>query len=123
MASGSITTLAARKATRTIPVVMQAMGDPVGTGAVRSLSRPEGNVTGVSFISSELAPKRLQLIKELVPGAKRVAVLWDSRNPNAVAESRATLAAAKGLAIQAEPFPLTSDSELQRAFEIGRAHV
>jgi len=114
---GAMTTLAAKKATRTVPVVMQAVGDPIGMGAVNSLSRPEGNLTGVSFLSSELAPKRLQLIKELVPGVKRVAVLWDSRNANAVAESRATLAAAKRLAIGVEPYPLVSDSELQRAFE------
>jgi len=114
---GAITTLAAKKATRTVPVVMQAVGDPVGIGAVNSLSRPEGNLTGVSFISSELAPKRLQLIKELVPGVKRVAVLWDSRNANAVAESRATLAAAKRLSMEAEPFPVASDSGLERALE------
>lgn len=115
--SGAITALAAKKATRTIPVVMQAVGDPVGIGAVRSLSRPEGNLTGVSFISSELAPKRLQLIKDLVPRVRRVAILWDSRNANAVAESRATLAAAKRLAIGAEPYPLASDSGMQHAFE------
>jgi len=115
--SGAISTLAAKKATRSVPVVMLAVGDPVGIGAVRSLARPEGNVTGVSFLSSELAPKRLQLIKELVPGATRVAVLWDSRNANAVAEVHATLAAAKRLAMQTDAYPLASDSELQRALQ------
>jgi putative ABC transport system substrate-binding protein len=115
--SGALATLAAKRATTTVPIVIQAVGDPVGIGAVRSLSRPEGNVTGVSFLSSELAGKRMQLIQDLLPGAKRVAVLWNSGNPNARVESVATLEAAKLLGISAEPYAVGSDAQLTRALE------
>lgn len=84
--STTISVLAAKKATATVPVVMLAQGDPVGVGAVRSLARPEANLTGVSFLSSELAGKRVELLLECVPAAKRIAVLWDERNRNSVVE-------------------------------------
>ncbi len=115
--SGAIAVMAAKKCTRTLPIVMQAMGDPIGIGAVRSLSRPEANLTGLSFLSSELAGKRVQLIQDLVPGAKHVAVLWDVRNPNARAEAAVTIEAIKRLGIRAEPFGLASDAELRGALE------
>jgi len=113
--SGAIALLAAKKCTATVPIVIMAVGDPVGIGAVRSLSRPEGNITGVSFISSELAGKRVQLVRDLVPAAKRVAVLWDSRNANARAESAETLAALARLGIKAQPHPVASDGDLKAA--------
>ena len=112
--SGSAAVLAAKKATRTIPIVMLALGDPVGIGAVTSLARPGGNLTGVSFISSDLAAKRLQLAKECVPGAKRLSVIWDRRNSNARAESRAAVAAAKQFDLVAHSPGLASDAELAR---------
>ncbi len=115
--SGAIATLAAKRATRSVPIVIQAVGDPVGIGAVRSLSRPEGNITGISFISSELAGKRVELIRELVPTAKYIAVLWDKRNANARAEAEATLRAAKRLGLGAEPLAVGPDPELRLAFE------
>jgi ABC-type uncharacterized transport system substrate-binding protein len=111
--SGALAALAAKKATSTIPIVIQALGDPVGTGVVRSLSRPEGNVTGVSFLSSELAGKRVQLIRDLVPAAKRIAVLWEARNPNSRAESAATLEAAKRIGLKVEPVEVGSDTDLR----------
>ena len=110
--SGARATLAAKKATRAIPVVMLALGDPVGVGAVQSLGRPEGNVTGVSFISSDLAAKRVQLIKELVPKANGIAILWDPGNANARSEAAATIAAARSLGMAPQPLALTSDSAL-----------
>ena len=113
--SGAIATLAAKQATASVPIVFMALGDPVGIGAVRSLARPEGNLTGVSFISSELAAKRVQLAKQLVPAARSLAVLWDSRNPNARAESRVVLAAAASLRLKTEPIVLASDDDLLRA--------
>jgi putative ABC transport system substrate-binding protein len=94
-----------------------AVGDPVGIGAVASLSRPEGNITGVSFLSSELAAKRVQLVRDLLPAARRIAVIWDSRNANARAESEATVAAAARLGLKAERHPVASDGELQTALE------
>jgi len=110
--SGARATLAAKKATRAIPVVMLALGDPVGVGAVQSLGRPEGNVTGVSFISSDLAAKRVQLIKEVVPKANGIAILWDPGNANARSEAAATIAAARSLGMAPQPLALTSDSAL-----------
>jgi putative ABC transport system substrate-binding protein len=81
VAGGTLAPLAAKYATRTIPIVLAAAGDPVGTGLVASLARPGGNVTGLSAISPELGGKRLQLLKEVVPGVSRVAVLWNAANP------------------------------------------
>ena len=70
-------TLPAKEATRTIPIVMASNADPVVMGIVGSLARPGGNVTGLSQISSELAGKRLELLKEIVPNLSRVAVMWN----------------------------------------------
>ena len=116
VASGGVAVMAAKKCTTTVPVVIQALGDPVGVGAVRSLSRPEGNITGVSFLSSDLAGKRVELMRELVPAAKRIAVLWDTRNPNASAESAATIEVIKRIGLKAEPTGVASDAELRRFF-------
>jgi putative tryptophan/tyrosine transport system substrate-binding protein len=115
--SGTAATLSAKRATRDVPIVMLALGDPVGVGAVTSLARPGGNVTGVSFISSDLAPKRVQLIKELVPGAKRIAIVWDTRNANARNEATATVAAARTLGMLPESLGMSSDTNLARALE------
>ena len=73
---GTRVTLAAMQATRTIPIVFTGVGDPVGSGLVTSLARPGGNLTGLSTIGPELVGKRLELLKQAVPGVDRVAVLW-----------------------------------------------
>jgi putative ABC transport system substrate-binding protein len=117
VASGAVAVLAAKRATGTIPIVALAIGDPIGTGVVRALGRPEANVTGVSFISSDLAGKRIQMITEIMPKAARIAVVWDARNANARAESVATLAAVKQLGLAAAPYPLKTDADLQPALE------
>jgi putative ABC transport system substrate-binding protein len=77
---------AARQATHTIPIVVPTMQDPVRDGLVASLARPGGNVTGLTFLGSELVPKRLALLKEAIPGASRVAIL---RHPRGLAEATA----------------------------------
>jgi putative tryptophan/tyrosine transport system substrate-binding protein len=71
-----VATLAAKQATGTLPIVFAFVADPVGSGLVASLARPSGNVTGVSNLSSELVGKRLELLRQAVPGVSRVAVLW-----------------------------------------------
>jgi putative ABC transport system substrate-binding protein len=81
----------ARNATATIPIVFILVDDPVSAGVVASLNRPGGNVTGVSLLSSELMPKRLQLLHELVPEAKSCAVLINPRNPGIERSTRAGL--------------------------------
>ena len=77
---GTDAVLAAKQATTTIPIVMGAIGDPLGIGVVTSLAHPGGNVTGCSLSSAELEAKRLQLLKELVPGLSRVAILLNPKN-------------------------------------------
>jgi ABC-type uncharacterized transport system substrate-binding protein len=78
--SGSAATRAAQQATTTIPIVMIAIGDPVRAGFVPSLARPGGNITGNTILGTEMSAKRVQLLKELIPGVSRVAFLWNPNN-------------------------------------------
>jgi ABC-type uncharacterized transport system substrate-binding protein len=80
---GTFPPLAAKEATTTIPIVMAAAGDPVGSGLVASLARPGGNVTGMSLMAPDLGGKRLELLREVIPRLSRVAVLWNAANPYA----------------------------------------
>lgn len=121
VAAGGIAVLAATRATTTIPIVFMAVGDPVGIGATGSLSRPGRNVTGVSVISSELAAKRVQLIVEVVPSARRVAVLWDSRNANAREEAKAATGAIRRLGLTDVPLPVAADADVLPALR--RVHA
>jgi putative ABC transport system substrate-binding protein len=81
VAFGTPPSQAAQAATRTIPIVMVAVGDPVRAGLVASLAHPGGNVTGTSFLGAAIAPKRLQLLKQVIPSAVRVALLFNPNNP------------------------------------------
>ena len=76
--------IAAQKATQTIPIVFTGVGDPVGSGVVSSLSRPAGNITGISILATELTGKRLELLEEIVPSASPVAMFWNDTNPGMV---------------------------------------
>jgi putative ABC transport system substrate-binding protein len=111
-------TLAAKKSTATIPIVMVAVSDPVGAGLVTSLARPGGNVTGTSGQSGQIAPKSLEFLTAVVPTLRRVAVLW---NPaNAVFQTqilKATEAAARSLGIQLRILGVRTLEEINRAFE------
>ena len=91
---------AAKNATRTIPIVMAAVGDPVGSGLVASLGRPGGNLTGLSLLSPELSAKRLQLLKEVLPRVSRVAVLMNPGNPIHGTFWKETQVAARKLGVQ-----------------------
>jgi putative ABC transport system substrate-binding protein len=79
--AGTLAPLAAKRVTSTIPIVMTAAGDPLGSGLVASLARPGGNVTGMSLMAPDLGAKRLELLKEVLPRLSRVAVLWNAANP------------------------------------------
>jgi putative ABC transport system substrate-binding protein len=92
--------LAARYATQTIPIVMTAAIDPVGAGLVASLARPGGNVTGGAILYPELSTKRLEFLKEVVPGLARVVVLWNAANPALASVWQATQAAAGALGLR-----------------------
>ena len=76
--------IAAQKATQTIPIVFTGVGDPVGSGVVSSLSRPDGNITGISILATELTGKRLEILEEIVPDASPVAMFWNDTNPGMV---------------------------------------
>ena len=80
--------LAAKSVTKTIPIVFTGVGDPVGAGVVPSLSHPGGNVTGISTLATELSAKRLELLKEIVPNAAPVAMVWNDTNPSMVLSAR-----------------------------------
>ena len=99
-------TRAAQAASATVPVVMVASSDPVGTGIVTELARPGGNVTGVTLASPEISGKRLELLKELVPRATRVAVVFNDGDPGKLRELGRLQQAARGLSLVLEPMPL-----------------
>jgi putative ABC transport system substrate-binding protein len=115
--SGAEAVLAAKTATSTIPIVMLAIGDPEAIGAVQSLARPGGNITGASFLSSDLASKRLELMRAIVPRAKRVMVLWARTNPNAQAEARAAIEGVRTLGLVPDGRPVDTDREVVAALE------
>ena len=81
-------TVAAKQATSVIPIVFASVGDPVGAGVVESLARPGGNVTGLSLQATDAAGKRLELLREIVPGLHHLAVMANSGNPSAVLDMR-----------------------------------
>jgi putative ABC transport system substrate-binding protein len=108
--------LAAKAATATVPIVFATGGDPVRDGLVASLNRPGGNVTGVSFISHELAAKQLGLLRELRPGVARIAVLVDANWPLTEPFVSEVQAAASAMGQQIEVLYVSSRDEIESAF-------
>ena len=117
VAAGDPSIHAARRATTTIPIVMIAAGDPVRSGLVTSLGRPGGNLTGMTFLSSELAGKRLEMLKQAVPTASRVAILWNPENPGGPADFKATQAAAESLKLTLQSVEVRKSADFERAFK------
>jgi putative ABC transport system substrate-binding protein len=107
--------IAAKKATAAIPIVFAAAGDPVGTGLVASLARPGGNITGLSIQQTDLASKRLEMLREVVPGLRTVAILTDTGSPNSVLEMGEVQTAARMLGVA------VVTSEVRRAEDIAPA--
>ena len=117
VAQVTVASLAAKGATRTIPIVMQGVSDPVGTGLVASLARPGGNITGTSAMSAEVIGKSLELLKETVPKLSRVAVLWNPDNAIFQAQMlRETQIAAGALAVELQIFAARGADEIDQAF-------
>jgi putative tryptophan/tyrosine transport system substrate-binding protein len=115
---------AAKNVTRTTPIVMIALGDPVGTGLVDSLARPGGNVTGMSMMHTELAAKRLELLKEAVPGISRVLVLTYLVDPIAPLQVKSLKDAARLLGVALQIQDIKTADDLPAAFDAGAAeHV
>jgi putative tryptophan/tyrosine transport system substrate-binding protein len=111
--------VAAKNATRTIPIIMIAVGDPVGTGLVDSLAQPGGNVTGMSLMVSELAAKRLHLLTEAVPGISRVLVLAYLDDPIAPLQVKALKDAARSLSVTLQIHGVRTGDDLPAAFDAG----
>jgi putative ABC transport system substrate-binding protein len=113
---GAVATFAAKAATTTIPIVFNTGDDPVRGGLVASLARPGGNLTGINFFSTELAAKRLELLRELVPAATRVAVLVNPTFPDTEPTVRDVTAAARAIGLQIQVFNASNSREIDAAF-------
>jgi putative ABC transport system substrate-binding protein len=113
--AGTPAALAVKKVTKSIPLVMVAVGDPVGTGLVASLARPDGNATGLTSIAPELEGKRLELLKEALPKVSRIAVLWNPANAYQIGSEKEVQAAAKVLRISLVSLAVRNRAELANA--------
>ena len=109
--------VAAKKATSEIPIVFAVAADPVGTGLVASLARPGGNVTGLSIQATDLAGKRLGLLREVLPGLARLAILVNAGNPASVLERHEVEAAARTLGLSTITAEVRRADEIEAAFE------
>ena len=110
--------LAAAKATDRVPIVFVGGGDPVQMGLVKSLARPGGNVTGLTFVTVELAPKRIQLLKDVVSQAKRVAILWNPNNVVNKLELNEASATSATLKMTVFPVEIRVPDDFERAFTL-----
>jgi putative tryptophan/tyrosine transport system substrate-binding protein len=108
--------IALKNATTTIPIVIPTAIDPVGTGLVASLAHPGGNITGGAILSAELGAKRLELLKELVPGLSRIAVLWNGANPANALAWRETEGAARALGMTLQSYEVQGPKDFNIAF-------
>ena len=110
--------VAAKQATSVIPIVFPMAPDPVSSGLVASLARPGGNVTGLSIQSTELATRRLELIREVVPGLRRLAIMGNAGSPAAVLEMSEVQAAARKLGLEVEILEIRRAEDIAPAFEV-----
>ena len=110
---------AARRGTRTVPIVMTALGDPVGSGLVESIAKPGGNITGMSIMAPEITVKRLELLKEAVPGISRVLVLSYLADPIAPLQVAALDKAAPSLGVTIFVRDIRTETDLRAAFDAG----
>ena len=109
---------AAKEATRTIPIVMAYVTDPLALGLVASLARPGGNITGLSLMAPELVGKRLELLKEVVPRVSRVALLSNPVNPGNAAQVREAEVAARALGVRLQPLEARDPKQIESAFAV-----
>jgi putative tryptophan/tyrosine transport system substrate-binding protein len=124
--AGAGATRAAKESTSTIPIVMSQDPDPVGNGFVASLARPGGNITGLSSVGADLAGKRLELLKEVLPKLSRVAVFGTSTNPGNVTALRETELAAAAFKVQLQFLDILDPKDIETAFRAagrGRAEA
>jgi putative ABC transport system substrate-binding protein len=120
---GTVNVLAAKQATSVIPIVVAGAGDPVGTGLVASLARPGGNVTGLSLQQTDLAGKRLQLLREVVPALRRLAILVNVGNPITLLDRGEVEAAAGTLGLTVVTVEIRGTEDIAPAFEALKARA
>jgi len=113
---GTSAAKALEAATRTIPIVMAIVADPVAAGLVDSLARPGANATGFSIVAPELGTKRLQLLNEIAPNLSSIAVLSNSKNPQSKIEMKEMRTAAQAMGLQLHPAEISSEDDLENAF-------
>jgi putative tryptophan/tyrosine transport system substrate-binding protein len=123
LVNGTPQVLAAKQATSIIPIVFVGAGDPVGSGIVASLARPGGNVTGVSQQQTDTATKRLELLREVVPGLRRLAILADVSTPNAVLDMSAVEATAAALGLEVVTVKVRQAADIAPAVEMIKGRV
>jgi len=116
--AGTPATLAVKRATKTVPLVMVAVGNPVGNGIVPSLKRPGGNITGLTSISTEMDGKRLELLKEVAPDLTHVAVLWNSKSPLQVLAEKKVQEAAGVLRMKVLSLGVSTKEQIDEAFNL-----
>jgi putative ABC transport system substrate-binding protein len=109
---------AAKKATTTTPIVITRVADPVGSGLVPSLARPDGNVTGLSILPEGLSPKRIQLLREILPGISRLVVLFNADNPGSALVLAETERASSQVGLQVLRLPVRGPSDFPGAFQV-----
>jgi putative tryptophan/tyrosine transport system substrate-binding protein len=115
--AGTAAVVAVKQATSAIPIVFAAVGDPVGTGLVASLARPGGNVTGLSLQATDIAGKRLELLREVVPRLRRLAILANVGTPQAVREMREVQATARALGFEVATSEIRGADDIAPAFD------
>jgi putative ABC transport system substrate-binding protein len=115
--AGTPATLAVKRATSTVPLVMVAVGDPIGVGIVQSLARPGGNITGLSSIAPELEGKRLELLREIVPTLSHVAVFWNPANAFHISSMTQVRVAAEKLQLKLLNLAVSKTEDLDGAFD------
>lgn len=126
VSAGTPATQKAKGATATIPIVMTAVGDPVGSGIVASLARPGGNVTGLSLLDADLDGKRIEILKEAVPGLMRIAMLWSPSDPGMTLAFGRVEIASRTLRLALQSLAVRGPDEVPgtlRAAETGRAQA
>jgi putative ABC transport system substrate-binding protein len=119
--NGTPAVQAVQRATSTVPIVMAFVGDPVAQGLIASLARPGGNLTGLTAVGSELAPKRLQLLRESVPEVTRIGVLFNPDDPGRLLSVRETESAARTLGLEARPLELREIGALEPMLTAARS--
>jgi putative ABC transport system substrate-binding protein len=115
--AGTPTSLAAQKATTSVPVVVVAVGDPVATGLVASLARPGGNITGLTSIAEETEGKRLELLREVIPRLSHVAALWNPENPTLLPQLKQMRDSAQFLGLKVQILEVRTPGALEETFQ------